>query len=100
MPPDPPARLEADGVFLTPRGVHLVAKVFKDRFGPVYPDGRYQDLDDLTYVRQVLREATRPRRSAAGTSGQRVTILLPSSDAQVTVAEAAEIWECSPRSIR
>jgi excisionase family DNA binding protein len=102
-------------VILSPAGVRLCAAALMivanltdeevasalHRRRPGRGDGAAPLTDDVAYLRTVLRLAQ--DRAAGNTSesyGERVTILLPSSEARLTTAEAAAILGVSEQAVR
>lgn len=101
-PAESPAHLLWDGVFLTPTGVRLVARVLAKATGKKAHrgDAPTPPVNEVDYLREVLRlSIDRAQGCAPSTSGEPVTVVLPSSDAQVTVTEAAAIWGVSRQAI-
>jgi hypothetical protein len=105
MPAEPPASLwDAEGrVLLSPAGVRLCAAALEiaTRQKARHGGGAVPPAGDLAYLRRVFHLAEeRAAGTAPGTMGRPFRAELPSSDALVSTAGAAAIWQCSPRAIR
>lgn len=100
---DSPAWLASEdgSVWLSPHGARLVYVALK--LQGVYDQARtgVAPKDDVGALAAVIKWAVdRANGSRPGTSGQRFVVTMPASGSKVTVAEAAEIWQVSPRAIR
>jgi len=104
MPAEPPAELSGpDGrVVLSSAGVRLCALAIDAATGQAaHRDGGSAAADALAYLRTVLRLAQeRAAGCAPATTGRPFRVYLPSSDALVTVTEAAEVLGVSAQAVR